>query len=255
MQMVKDISKLIIDGKDYSISKDRKLYTGPTKKYTSEEYREEMGGQIQIIFVPSEAAKDGIAYGFSNEEKLEKWLKATNRFDEYKKNRQLEKRLEKMSTPEHYKEVREDQIKLVKKTTEKYMEFLKQHNLKPDDFERRREILQEHNPYYKFRDHSLYLFDLPNFQAPWKLIGLRGGDSYCNEHYYIDYPNLGDHKDQYGEGFDNRASALATDCGSYGVLFTDINLEGAHMFFNTYILNLDFVTYSFDNSISSARVY
>lgn len=256
--MVKNILKFVIDGEDYSISEDRKNITSQKKKYTFEDFGEEKGGTISFIIVPREAAEDGTAYGFSTEEKLEKWLKATNRFDEYKREKEMEKRLKKERTPEMLEKIKQSQIKEVKKTTEKYENFLKQHNLKPEETKKRREILEDYDPFSKFKSHSLYLWDntfFPFFRFPWLFIVLPGGHSYCGKRYYRDYPDLGIFKDQNGKGFDNRASSLIVDCGSYGTLYTDKDLKGAWMRFYTNVWTLDFATYSFNNSFSSARVY
>lgn len=208
-----------------------------------------MGEKVRFVIVPFEAAKDGIAYGFSKEEKLEKWLKATKRFDKYKEEKELEKRLEKKRTPEEYEEIKQYQIRLVKKNTEKYKNFLEKHNLKPEETEKRKAILEDHNPYFKFKSHSVHLFDGIFFMLPWKNITLKGGHSYCGKRYYLDYPDLGIFN------FDNKAESLIVDCGSYGTLFTDVNLRGAWCKFYTHIPNLDWLNYGFRNSISSVRVY
>ena len=151
--------------------------------------------------------------------------------------------------------IKQSQIREVKKTTEKYENFLKKHKLKPEETEKRREILEDYDPFSKFKSHSVYLYDTFFFLPPWLFIGLKGGHSYCGKRYYRDYPDLGVFKDQNGRGFDNRASSLIVDCGSYGTLYTDKNLKGAWMRFYTHIVSFDFATYSFNNSFSSARVY
>ncbi len=253
--MVKDISKFIIDGEEYSISEDRKQYIGPKKKFTAEDFRKEKGGKIQVIYVPREAAEDGTAFGFSDEEKLEKWLKDTNRFDEYQKMKELEKKLKRKRTPEEDEEIKQYQMKEVKRANQKYKKFLERHNLKPGELKKRREILEDHDPHFKFKSHSLYLFDGVMYMPPWVFVVLPGGHSYCGIRYSRAYPNLGYCKDIFGKGFDNRASSLIIDCASYGKLFTDINYGGAWMYFATHVPTLDFATHSFNNSFSSAIVY
>lgn len=265
--MIKGITKIVVDGEEYSISEDRKDFKGAHRKYTFKEFKEEKGKKVPFIIVPREAAEDGTAYVFSNEEKLEKWLKHTNQFELYEEHKKWVERLKKKGPDEDPKRIKETQKIEIENATEKYLNFLKEHKLKPEDTKKKREILEDYDPFFKFEGHSLYLFDGINFEPP--VAVFPGGHRYCGVRYPRFYPDLG--------SFENKASSLIFDCLSKAYLYTEpyykldannkwvigddgkpmLNLDwpGAWELFLINIPNLDFAKHGFGNSVSSALVY
>ncbi len=245
--MAKEISKMILDGEEYSISEDQKHITGPKKKYTQEDFKEEKGKKIPFLIAPPETAKDGIIYGFSDEEKMEKWLKEKNLFKEHEKHKELMKKIKKERSPEELEKIKQYQIKQVEKDTKKFTEILEKHNLKPEQIDELEKLSEDYDPHFKQKPRSLYLYDRVWWGGLY--IKLRGGHQYCGKRYSIAYPDLGYF------GFDNKASSLKINCSSYGYIYTDKWYKGAYFYFWVNLHDLNFWGWGFGNSISSAIVY
>ena len=65
---------MILDGEEFSISEDGKVIKGKEKEYSEEDFHKEKGKNTPFLIAPREAARDGIGYGFSDEEKLSRGL-------------------------------------------------------------------------------------------------------------------------------------------------------------------------------------
>ena len=245
--MDKEISKIILDGEEYSISEDRKHITGPKKKYTQEDFKEEMGKKIPFLIAPRESAKDGIIYGFSNEEKMEKWLKEKNKFEEYEREKELDKKLKRERSPEEREKIKQYQIKFVEKDTKNFKKLLEKHNLKPEQIDELEKLSEDYDPHFKQKPRSLYLYGRVWYGGPY--IKLRGGHQYCGKRYKIAYPDLGYF------GFDNKASSAKLNCGSYARLYTDKWYGGASLKIEWNWVDLNFWVWAFGNSVSSAKVW
>ena len=245
--MKKDISKVIIDGEEYTLSEDKKRIKGPEKDYEAEEFKKEKGKDIPFFAAPKESEQDGKIYAFTTEEKFEKWLKDRDLLDQYKKDKELDKKFAKEKTSEEFEKIKKHQIKEVEEATEKYKKFLEKHKLKPEQHDEIQKVLENHDPHFERPTHSLYLHDYRWWGGA--AIALKGGYTYCYARYPKYYPNLG------WFGFDNRAESASLSCGSYAWLYSDSYYGGSQFLV---LCNLGFFGFfwnCFGNSASSAKVY
>lgn len=245
--MEKRISKIILDGEEFSISEDGKQIKGKKKDYSEEDFHKEVGKNIPFLVAPQEAAKDGIVYGFSDEEKMEKWLKEKNLFEEHEKHKELMKKIKKERSPEELEKIEQYQTKQVKKDTENFKKFLEKHKLKQEQIQEMEDILKDYDPHFKQKPRSLYLYDYVWYRGTY--IKLRGGHQYCGKRYAIAYPNLGLFN------FDNKANSVKLNCRSYAYLYTDKWYGGARLLVTSNLVDLNFFWVHWRNSISSAIVY
>lgn len=250
--MEKEILKLVLDGEEYSISEDKKNIIGPSKEYTLDEFREEKLKNIIMFAALKEVVKDGTVLGFSDEDKLEKWLKEKDLYEEHKKNKEhLEKVLKKERSPEEWEKIKQSQVKQVEKATTRYNNFLKKHNLRPDQLKEIREkIEKEYDPFFPPKIHSLHLYDGFNYTG--HHISLKGGYTYCGKGYPRYYPDFRTFN------FNDKASSLILDCRSKAYIYQHITWGGTRLWVDTNLPNLRWAWWwigGFDNKISSAIVY
>lgn len=245
--MRKDILKIIVDEEEYSISEDKKHITSSKKKFTTEEFKEEIEKKIPFIAAPKEAETDGKIYAFSSEEKFEEWLKKKELYENYERHKELVKKLKKEKSPKEKEKIEMYQKKQVEEDTEKYKKFLEKNNLKHDQHEKIIEILEDQDSHFKKPLHSLYLFDGTWWTGAY--IALAGGHQYCYKRYSRAYPDLGYF------GFDNRAESASLSCGSYAYCYTDKWYGGARFYVGCNLVNFWFLFSYFGNSVSSAIVY
>ena len=245
--MDRKVSKMVLDGEEFSISEDGKHIKGKNRDYSEEDFHKEEGRKILFLVAPKEVAKDGVVYGFSDEEKMEKWLKEKDLLDKHKEHKELMKKIRRERSPEEREKIKEYQIKFVNKDTENFKKILKEHNLKPEQIQEVEDILKDYDPHFKQKPRSLYLYDYIWFGGA--VIKLRGGHQYCGKRYALSYPDLGAFK------FDNKANSLILNCGSYAYLYTDKWYGGARLSVYGNLLDLNFFWAHWRNSISSAIVY
>lgn len=231
---------MILDGEEFSISEDRKQIKGKGKEYTIKDFQNEVGKKILFY----EAAEDGTVYGFSNEEKLEKWLKEKNLLDGYKKHKELMKKIKRKRSPEEDEKIKQYQIKQVEKDKANFKKILDKHNLKQDQVQEMENLLKEdYDPHFKQTHRSLYLYDYRWYQGSY--IILRGGNQYCGTRYARSYPDLGSFN------FDNKANSLKLSCNSHAYVYAGKNYEWPYLHIIWNIGDLS----NWLNSISSAVVY
>ncbi len=215
--------------------------------YSEEDFQKEVGKKIPFLVASREAAKDGIVYGFSDEEKMEKWLKEKNLLEEHEKHKELMKKIKKERSPEDPEKIKQYQIKQVKKDTENFKKFLEKHNLKQEQIQEIEDILKDYDPHFKQKPRSLYLYDYVWYGGT--VIKLRGGDQYCGKRYAISCPDLGLFN------FDNKTNSVKLNCGSYAYLYTDKWYGGACLYIWCNLVDLNFFWSFWRNSISSVIVY
>ncbi len=215
--MKKEVSIIIIDGKEYTASKDKKYIEGKEKNYKIEEFQKEKGRKIPIMVAPPETTKEGVVYGFSDEQKFEKWLKENKLDDGYDRHKKILEKARRELSSEKREKIKEQQIKEVKETTEKFEKFLREHNLKPDEFEKIEKLLEdEHDPYSKEHSHTLYLYDATWWQGVfWGLPG-----DYFFGRWYPDFRYF---------NCNDKASSLSTWFSRFANLYEHINYGGARL--------------------------
>ena len=245
--MKKDISKVIIDGEEYTLSEDKKRIKGPEKDYEAEEFKKEKGKDIPFFAAPKESETDGKIYAFTTEEKFEEWLKDRKLLDQYKKDKELAKKFTKEKTPEDLEKIKKQQVKKVEEATEKYKKFLDKHKLKPDQHDEIQKVLEKHDPHYERPIHSLHLYDYTWWGGA--TVTLPGGYVYC----YVRYPKYYPYLSWFG--FDNRAESAKLTCGSYAYVYTDPYYKGARFYIGCNLAIFGFWWSYFGNSVSSAIVY
>lgn len=213
--MKKEISTMLIDGKEYRASKDKKYIEGKEKNFKIEEFRKEKGEKVPIVAVPPETTKDGVVYGFSDEKKFENWLKE-NRLDKgYDRYKKILERAKVELPSEKMEKIKKHQIKVVKEATERFNKFLEKNNLKSEEIEKIEKVLvDEHDPYsMELWHNSAYLYDHTWWQGVmWKLPG--------NWDFGLWYPDL-----SYF-GCNDKASSISTWFSQFVNLFSDTWYRG-----------------------------
>lgn len=242
--MKRDISKLIFDGVEHSITEDKKHVIGPKKKYTMDEFREEKGKKIPILVAPPETVSEGAIFGFSNEQKMEEWLIKENLYEDYKRQKKIIERAKReirKKTPEELKELEKKQLKESQKATEKFENFLKKHNLKPNEIDKIEEILEELDPHDEHPIHSLYLFEHTWWGGNGKILG--GNWWRGNPH-----SSLGT--------FDNKTSSISKWFSHKAIVYSEEKYGGLSLHVYTHLADLNWVWgTNWNDQISSAIVF
>lgn len=250
--MKKEISKIVLDGEEFDITEDKETIKSSTKEFSKAEFRKEKGEKMKFFIVPPEAETEGTMYGFSNEEKFEEWLKEKDLLERYEKHKEVLKHVRKEKSKEEVEKIKQFQLKEVQVTTERYSKFLEKHNLKQDEFDKIKEVIEKQDPHFKPQKHSLYLYEHTLWWG--RSIVLPGGT------WYWDWIFLKCSPRAYGDlrwfGFDNIASSLSL-CGSASAyLYNEPWYRGACLIVFWHIANLHWVSGAcFGDTISSAIVY
>jgi len=239
--MKEEISKIIIDGEEYSVPEDKKHIEGKAKKYTIDEFREEKANKIPIFVAPPKTVSEGVVFGFSNEKSHEKWLKENNLYEDYELQKKILEKVKHKISSEGYEKIKKHQIEEVKEATTKFEEFLKKHSLKFDEIEKIQKLLRD-DPYFGKHTHSIYLYRdiwfqgwgvvLPGKIYPWEFCG----------RFYNDFRDY---------GFNDKTSSYwQTD---KAILFQHINFEGAQFYCSKPIIG-DLRVFGWNDKASSALV-
>ena len=170
---------ILDEEEDYLLDVEKKEVKGPKKIYTKDEFKEK-SKDIPIFVVPPEGHAKKAIYGFTNESKLEKWLEKEKLTDKYNKYKKIRKKTKKDLTSDEELKIKEHQTTLVTDANEKLKKEMERNNIKPDELERIKELLDDYDPLYGPAAQCLIIYEHPWFQGRWLYL-LPG----------LVYPNLG----------------------------------------------------------------
>ena len=236
--------KMMLDGEEYILSDDKKIFKGKDKTYKVDEFRKEGSKNYPFSIIPPKEVSEGIVYSFSNEQKYEQWLKEKNLSYISEKIKKIQKKMQKERSPEDLEKIKKQQIKEVKKASAKFHQFLKKHNLKENEIEKIHELLEEeYDPELGEPGNSLYLFDKTwyGWTDPSKTLVLPG---LLTGRIYRDLEDY---------DFNNMASSLSTWGSWFVIVFDGDELKGRQ--FTFLWAHPELHPIGWDNCISSCIVF
>ena len=240
--MKKKISALIVDGKRYTITDDKKFVQGRRKRRTIDEFRAKKG-EITLV-IPPDIDEEGAVYGFSNEKKYKEWLIEKGLYKNYEREQKMLEKARRNLLPEEKERI----IKEVNEATEKFGKILKEYNLKANEIEKIAKLREDP---YSGLSNSVYLYDRVDFDVGGSYIVLPG-NPLCPRHY----------NDLSMFNFDNKTSsfAISRPCSMRVQLFRNINFTPRPGFLDSLVDRSDLGSFWFwfgvwDNAVSSVIVW
>lgn len=239
---MKRISALIVDGKEYTITDDKKFVQGRRKRRTIEEFKTKKGEIIPILVIPPDFYEEGVVYGFSNEKNHKEWLIENRLHKNYDREQKMLEKARRDLLPEERERINKE----VKEATEQFGKFLKEHNLKADEIEKIEKLGDD--PYFSGPLHSVILYNLKHYDKSGSYLVLPGYPSPCHKHY----------KDLRDYNFNDKTSSFVLRCSEKVVFHEHINYGGAKLV--SYDSRSDLSDFWFyfgfwNNRISSVVVY
>ncbi len=182
------IPTTVIDGETYSLSDDEQHITGLHHRFSVSEFKEQRISNLPFLVVPPDSMGPGRVFGFSDEAKLERWLKNVDLYEDYGKNREMleagKRRLAAL-TPEQRERHSRDERARVERATRTFLAFLEEHGVEPHEIDKIRTIRAGLGPEHD--GDTLYLYE--NIWYGGLMVGLPSDLASRGGRYYDDLGN------------------------------------------------------------------
>ena len=163
-----ELATFVLDEEEeFIVDVEKKKIKGPKKEYTVDEFKEK-SKEFPIVVIPPAEIKKKAIYGFTNNNKFEKWLEKEKILDNYKKAKKLVEKSKKERTSKQKEELSKYQEKVITEATEFLQKEFDKHNIKPDEVEKIEELKKNIDPLYGPVAQCVIVYEHPWYRGGWR---------------------------------------------------------------------------------------